>query len=342
MVKIGNKELGNFKKPYIIAEAAVSHQGDIEIAKKMVYHAHAVDCDAIKFQMHILDDEMLFDVPTSDNFDKPLYETLKTTNLTLEEHMELKNLCESLGIQYLCTPFSRAASDILEKMDIAAYKIGSGEMTNLPLIKHIASKNKPIIMSTGMCSMEEVETSVKTILKINKNLIITHCVSAYPCPYNIVNLDLINVYQEKFQVPVGLSDHSINIYTSLGAVALGAALIEKHFTLDKLQTGPDHAVSLEPNDLSELIKGCAAINLALGSEKKLHEEEKPIIVWARESVVTLKNLNVGDILTSDNTWVKRPSPVDDEIPASEYENILGKEVTVTLQKDVKLKWQDIK
>ena len=341
MTKIVNTEISNYGRPYIIAEAAVSHQGDIAIAKKMVHYAHAVGSDAIKFQMHVLEDEMLRDVPTSDNFARPLLETLSETNLSLDEHLELKNLCEQLGIEYLCTPFSRAATDILDDMGVAAFKVGSGEMTNLPLIKHIARKGRPVILSTGMCTLEEVECSVKVVMEINPNLIITHCVSAYPCAYEIVNLGMIKRYQDLFNIPVGLSDHSIGIYTSLGAVAFGAAVIEKHFTLNKLQEGPDHAVSLEPHELAELVKGCRAVNLALGAEKKIHEMEKPIIAWARESVVSTADISKGELLTEDNVWVKRPSPNEGEIPASNYEGILGKVATRDIRADSKVKWDDI-
>ena len=340
-MKIGSKEIRNFGVPFIIAEAAISHQGEIEVAKNMVYHAKAAGCDAIKFQMHILDDEMLLEVPTSDNFEKPLYETLKDTNLTIDEHRVLKDLCESLEIEYLCTPFSRKASDILYDMGIKAFKIGSGEMTNLPLIKHIAGKGLPVILSTGMCTMEEVEVSVREILSLNKNLILTHCVSAYPCPYEIVNLGLISEYQKRFSVPVGLSDHTIGIYSSLGSVSFGAALVEKHFTLDKLQSGPDHAVSLEPDELMELVKGCKAVQQCLGNQKIIHELEKPIVAWARESVVAIKEILPGDVLTLDNIWVKRPSPNSEELPASEFERVLGRKANKRIKSDTKIQKRDI-
>ena len=255
IVKIGNREIGDGCPPYIIAEAAISHQGDFNTAKRMTYIAHAMGCDAIKFQMHVLDNEMLREAPQSDNFDEPLWETLEKTNLSLEQHKELKALCESLGFHYLCTPFSAAAADILDAMGVLAFKTGSGELTNIPLQQHIARKGRPMIVSTGMALEEETAETVAAIQAIGAPLILTHCVSAYPCPYRRVNLGVIPKYRQRFGVPVGLSDHSIGIYTSLGAVALGACVVEKHYTLDKLQSGPDHPVSLEPYDLGELVKG---------------------------------------------------------------------------------------
>lgn len=248
-ILVGKRLVGDDHAPYVIAEAAVSHQGDFEVAKRMVFIAHALGCDAIKFQMHVLENEMLRQVPISDNFDEPLYETLEKTNLTLDEHKALKALCENLGIDYLCTPFSAVAADILDEMGVLAFKTGSGELTNLPLITHIARKGRPMIISTGMALVEEIAETVEVVKAIGTPFALTHCVSAYPCPYNRVNLHNIPRYRELFGVPVGLSDHSLGIYTSLGAVALGACIIEKHYTLDKLQSGPDHAVSLEPYEL---------------------------------------------------------------------------------------------
>lgn len=340
-IKIGNREVGEGFPPYIIAEAAVSHQGEIETAKKMVYMAHAVGCDAIKFQMHVLDNEMLRDVPTSDNFAEPLYDTLANTELTLDEHRELKKLCESLGIHYLCTPFSAAATDILDELGVPVFKVGSGEMTNIPLIRHIASKGKPMIVSTGMSLIEEIQETVDVLKSTGVPFLLTHCVSAYPCPYNRVNLGNVPRYRELFQVPVGLSDHSIGIYTSLGAVALGACLVEKHYTLDKLQKGPDHAVSLEPHELGELVKGCRAVFEAGGSKREIFPEEKPIIAWARESVVSITDIKKGERITKDMVWVKRPSPGPGAIPAKDLERVIGKVAQRNIERDRQLLWQEI-
>ena len=332
-VKIGNRLVGDNQPPYVIAEAAISHQGEIETARRMTYLAHAMGCDAIKFQMHVLDNEMLRDTPISDNFDESLYDTLDKTNLSLDEHVELKSLCESLGFDYLCTPFSAAAADILDEMGVIAFKTGSGELTNIPLQQHIASKGRPMIVSTGMALVEETGETVTALRQMNVPLVLMHCVSAYPCPYNRVNLGNVPRYRQLFDVPVGLSDHSIGIYTALGSVALGACAIEKHYTLDKLQKGPDHAVSLEPHELGELVKGCRAVFEAMGEEREIFPEEQPIVAWARESVVSVKDISKGTRITKDMVWVKRPSPGKGAIPAKELDTVIGTTAVVDISKD---------
>jgi sialic acid synthase SpsE len=340
-IKIASRWVGDDHLPYVIAEAAVSHQGDVEVAKRMVYIAHAMGCDAIKFQMHVLENEMLRDVPTSDNFDEPLYETLAKTNLTLDEHKMLKRLCETLGIDYLCTPFSAVAADILDDMGVLAFKTGSGELTNIPLIAHIARKGRPMIISTGMALLDEIRETVDVVKSIGTPFALTHCVSAYPCPYKRVNLHNIPRYRELFDVPVGLSDHSLGIYTSLGAVALGACIIEKHYTLDKLQSGPDHAVSLEPYELGELVKGSRAVFEARGAEREIFPEELPIIAWARESVVSIVDIPAGTMITRDMVWVKRPSPGEGAIPAKELDKVIGRTARTTIARDRQILWQEL-
>lgn len=340
-ILIGRREVGDNSAPYVIAEAAISHQGDIAIARRMVYIAHAMGCDAIKFQMHVLENEMLRDVPTSANFDEPLYETLEKTNLSLEEHQSLKSLCESLGIDYLCTPFSASAADILDGMGVLAFKTGSGELTNIPLLTHIARKGRPMIISTGMALLEEIRETVDAVKAIGTPFVLTHCVSAYPCPYHRVNLHNIPRYRELFGVPVGLSDHSLGIYTSLGAVALGACVVEKHYTLDKLQSGPDHAVSLEPYELGELVKGCRAVYEARGAVREIFPEEQTIVAWARESVVSVTDIPAGAEISQDMVWVKRPSPGPGAIPAKCLGQVVGRKARTAIHKDRQILWEDL-
>lgn len=340
-IRIGNRHIGADYPPYVIAEAAVNHQGEVETARRMVYIAHALGCDAIKFQMHVLDNEMLREVPTSDNFDEPLYDTLDKTNLTLDEHRELKRLCDSLGIDYLCTPFSAVAADLLDEMDVLAFKTGSGELTNLPLIEHIARKGRPMIISTGMALVEEIRETVELVKGLGTPFALTHCVSAYPCPYHRTNLNNIPRYRELFGVPVGMSDHSIGIYTSLGAVALGGSIVEKHFTLDKLQSGPDHPVSLEPYELGELVKGCRAVFEALGDEREIFPEERPIVAWARESVVSIADIPAGTTVTAESVWVKRPSPGEGAIPAKDLKKVIGKTARVDIPRDRQILWAEL-
>jgi len=342
VIDIRGKIIGSGHSPFVIAEACINHEGDIKIAEQMVYMAHAMGADCIKFQIHVLENEMLREAPQSENFDEPLWNTLERTNLTLDEHIRLKKLCEQLGIVYLCTPFSRDGADLLEDIGVDFYKTGSGELTNLPLLEHIAKKGKPMIISTGMSLFEEIEETVNLLKEIGTPFVLTHCVSAYPTPYEIVNLGMIKRLQEAFGINVGLSDHSRGIYTSLGAVSLGACLLEKHFTLDKMQKGPDHASSIEPYELGELVKGARAVYLAMGSEKNLFPQEEQIVSWARESVVSELEILAGTTITSDMVWVKRPGPRADVIPAKDLKKIIGKKTKVDIPKDVQIKWSYLK
>lgn len=340
-MKIRNRSIGKDHPPYIIAEAAINHEGDINIAKKMVYLAHALGADCIKFQIHILENEMLKETPRSDNFDESLYDALKRTNFSLDEHKQLKKLCEQIGIQYLCTPFSRDGADLLEQIGVDAYKTGSGELTNLPLIEHIARKGKPIIISTGMCTVDEVSETVELVKSIGTPFMLTHCISGYPTPYNRANIKMVQRYHELFNVPVGISDHSQGIYTVLGAVALGACLVEKHFTLNKLQKGPDHPVSIEPQDLLELVKGAKAIYEACRAERKIFPEEEQIVAWARHSVVSEKKIPKGTVITKDMVWVKRPGPEFGAIPAKDLKKVIGKTAKVDISQDTQIKWEQL-
>jgi sialic acid synthase SpsE len=341
-VMLGGRPVGPGCEPYVIAEAAVNHQGKFSIAERMIYVAHAMGAHSIKFQLHIPDNEMLPEVPSSSNFAEPLRDILVNTHLTLDEHRELKALCERLGILYLCTPFSRDASDMLESIGVEAYKTGSGELTNLPLQEHIARKGKPMIVSTGMCTEEEVRETVDVLKGHGVPLILTHCVSAYPTPYHRVNLKVIPRYQERFQVPVGLSDHSKGIYTSLGAVALGGCLVEKHFTLDRLQKGPDHPVSIEPDELGQLVEGTSAVFQALGDERRVFEEEREIVAWARESVVSEVPIREGAEIEAAMVWVKRPGPREGVVPAKDLGKVIGRRARVDIPAGVQIRWDQLR
>ena len=341
---INGRAVGRDHPPYLIAEACINHEGDIRIAKEMVFHARAAGVDAIKFQLHVLDDEMLREAPQSANFEEPLYDTLERTNLSVAEHQELKELCERIGIDYMCTPFSAASADLLEsKIGVEVYKVGSGECTNHPLQRHIAAKGKPMISSTGMTELAEVDETV-AVLKAHAagGFALTHCVSAYPCPYDRVNLGVIPLYEERYGVPIGLSDHSVGIYTSLGAVALGACIIEKHFSLDRTLPGPDHKSSIEPNELRELARGCRAVWEARGAAPQKFPEEKEIVAWARESVVSIVDIAQGSVITKNMVSVKRPSPAEGVVPAKNLEDVIGKTAGVDIQANRQIRWDTLK
>jgi len=224
---------------------------------------------------------------------------------------------------------------------VAAYKTGSGELTNLPLIEHIGRKGKPMIVSTGMCTIEEVGETVALLRQLKTPFALTHCVSAYPTPYDRVNLGMIARYRELFSVPVGLSDHSRGIYTGIGAAALGACLIEKHFTLDRQQPGPDHPVSIEPDELSELVKGVDAVFRGRGAERKIFPEEREIVAWARESVVSEVEIPRGTVITPAMVWVKRPSPGPGVVAAKDLKKVIGKVAKTDIPKDSQIRWEQL-
>lgn len=340
---INGRLIGINEAPFVIAEACINHDGDVRIAREMVLHARAAGADAIKFQLHVLDDEMLREAPQSANFSESLFDTLNRTNLTIDEHLELKDLCESIGIHYMCTPFSAASADQLELMiGVDSFKVGSGECTNLPLQKHIASKGKPMIVSTGMTELSEIDETVGILKQYTScGFALTHCVSIYPTPHTRVNLGMIPIYAKRYGVPIGLSDHSVGIYTSLGAVALGACIIEKHFSLDRTLPGPDHKSSIEPEELRELVRGCRAVWEARGSVREIFPEEREILAWARESVVSLTPIKSGTLITQDMVAVKRPSPGPGAIPAKSLDEVIGKTALSDIAEDKQILWEQI-
>ena len=259
--------------------------------------------------------------------------------MNIKEHKYLKKYCEKKGIDYLCTPFSFKSADILEKeVKLKIFKVGSGELTNIPLQIHIAKKKFPTIISSGMSTFNEVERTINTVKKYNKNIAITQCTSSYPCNPKISDIGVIPEYIKKFKIIAGLSDHTNSIYTSIGSIAMNARIIEKHFTLNKKSKGPDHASSLEPNELKDLVIGCNIVFQARGNKKKIHNEEKEIISWARESVVSKQDIRIGELLDKKNITVKRPAANKNEIPANLYFKIINKIAKKNIKKDKKIKW----
>jgi N-acetylneuraminate synthase len=254
--------------------------------------------------------------------------------------VELKKYVESKGMIYLSTPFSRAAANRLEMMGIAAYKIGSGECNNYPLVEHIARFGKPVILSTGMNNITSVSKAVDILKKHVVPHALLHCTSMYPTPYEKVRLGALGDLRKAFPNTVlGLSDHSIGNYTSFAAVALGASILEKHFTLDMNWPGPDVSLSIEPTQLRELIEGTDAIRKACGGKKDILQEEQPTIDFAYACVVSTKAIRAGDLFKEDNVWVKRPGT--GQLKAEDYINILGKKSKVNIEPNCQIKYCDI-
>lgn len=337
---IGGRNVGEGQPPFVIAEVGINHNGDVSLAKQMVYAAKEAGAHCIKFQTHLTGKEMIHTQMTPGSISKePLWDIITRCELTAAEERGVKQLCDKVGILFLSTPFSREAADQLEELGIPAYKIGSGEITNLPLIEHVAKKGKPMIVSTGMTELEEIAETVNLIERYDVPLILLQCTSTYPTAYADVKLGAIQVLREQFGLPVGLSDHSVGIYTSLGAVAKGACVLEKHFTTSRQLPGPDQGLSLEPGELQELVKGADAIYQALGSEKAILGKERPVLGFARASVVVIKPVAAGDRFTDDNLWVKRPA--DGEIPARDYKKLLGRVAKIAMQPDHQIKWSEV-
>lgn len=337
-ITIQGRKIGEGHPSFIIAEGCDNHLGNMDTAKEMIRQSKAAGADAIKFQHHLPDEEMLRDgVPMSANFNIPLYEFLQLYALTLDQHRELKQYCDELGIIYLCTPFSTKAA--LEIQDfVPAFKIGSGELTDIPSLKVIAGLGKPVILSSGMSVYEEIDETINALKPINSELMLMNCTSEYPPKYEDINLGVINVLKQRYNIPIGHSDHTPDIYTCFGAVAMGAKLIEKHLILDRKQPGPDQSVSIEPFELYQMVSGIRKIEAAMGSEKKVNDLEKPIRTWAHRSIVTLKDIPAGTVLTEELIWTKRPGT---GVPAKHIESFLGKKVTSDLTKDYLITWDDI-
>lgn len=347
-LKFGKLKIGGKSPVVIIAEIADSHMGRMDMAKKMVEAAKWAGADVAKFQLHQPDVEM---VPGSIKmWDGPLYDILKRNLFTPEMHKEIKEYCEKIGIEYLCTPFCPSSVDILNKLGVKAFKTGSGEITNLPhhrkIAKILAKTSKPAIVSTGMCTMHEIADTVKVYEEegAKGNLMLMNCASEYPPnDYSHANLGLIPLLREKFGVWVGQSDHTMDNYTAYASVVLGAKVIEKHFTLSRKLPGPDHMISLEPHMLKELVEGVRKIEKSLGDKKEISEEEQVVRDWAFHSVVASKNIKAGEKLTLKNLLPKRPGS---GIPAKYLDSLyskklIGKKAKRKLQKNSILQWGDV-
>ena len=339
-IKIGERFVGEDYEPLVIAEIGINHEGDFEKAKKMVKDANESGAECVKFQCHIIEDEMIENDVIPPNAKESIWNMMKRCSFTEEQEIQLKGFVESLGMIYLNTPFSRVAANRLEKMKICAYKIGSGECNNYPLIKHITSFGKPVILSTGMNNLEGIKKSVKILEDGKVEYALMHVTSMYPTPYDKVRLGALTELKNEFPKAVlGLSDHTYGNYTCFASISLGASILEKHFTSDKNWPGPDIPISIDPEELADLIKGSKAIHQSLGGSKNILEPEMKTAEFAYACVVTTKEVKKGDFLSEDNIWVKRPGT--GEIKADQYDKIINKKASSDIKKDIQLKWNMI-
>lgn len=326
------------KKVLIIAEAGVNHNGDINLAKKLIEQAAKAGADVVKFQtfkanscVSVSAKKAKYQLETTAKEESQL-EMIQKLELSYESHFELMKHCKKHGIAFLSTPFDLESVEFLRGLDLPYFKIPSGEITNLPYLKAVAKCKKRVLLSTGMANLGEIEAAL-TILRKNgtRNITLLHCNTEYPTPFEDVNLNALKTLKEAFKLEVGYSDHTEGIVASLGAVALGAVVIEKHFTLDKTMEGPDHRASLEFEELKALCKGIRELEKALGSGiKKASKSEAKNKIIARKSLVAKREIQKGEKFSIENLTTKRPGS---GISAMRYEKYLGKRALKTYKKD---------
>ncbi|MGE7544928.1 N-acetylneuraminate synthase family protein [Sporosarcina newyorkensis] len=342
-IQIRDRIIGKEFTPLVIPEIGINHEGDINKAIQMIDDAYVAGAEIVKFQSHIVQDEMSSAAKKviPGNADISIYDIMERCALTKEEEKEIKRYVEQKGMLFLSTPFSRAAANHLEELGVDAYKIGSGECNNYPLIEHISSFGKPMILSTGMNNIDSIKPAVEILERANVQYALLHCTSMYPTPYDKVYLGAIEDLKNNFPNAVlGLSDHSLYNYTCYGAIPLGASIVEKHFTSNKSWEGPDIPISIDPQGLKDLIEGTTAIWKALGGTKEILPEEQVTIDFAYSTVVSIVPIKKGDILTMENIWVKRPGT--GEIKAGDFKKLLGKEATQDIRADTQLQWSMLK
>ncbi len=342
VINIGGRKVGPDYPPLVIAEIGINHNGSLEIAKQMVDAAVAAGAEVIKHQTHIVDDEMASEAKhiKPGNSDKTIYSIMEECALNEEDEIALQQYVNAKGAIFISTPFSRAAAERLEKMNVPAYKIGSGECNNYPLIKHIALKGKPIILSTGMNTIESIQKAVAIFREYKVPYALMHCTNIYPTPPELVRLEAIRELQREFpDAVVGLSDHTLGNYACLGAVALGADILERHFTDSMTRQGPDIVCSMDPTALAELIDGAALLHKMRGGRKGIVKEEQPTINFAYATVVTIKPVKKGELFSAENVWVKRPGT--GEILAEYYDDVIGKIATEDIPTDALVAYRQV-
>lgn len=337
-IEIDGLKIGDNEIPLVIPEIGINHNGSLEVAKEMVDAACSAGAKIIKHQTHIVEDEMCNEAKKviPGNSDISIYEIMEKAALNKEEELELKRYTESLGLIFMSTPFSRRAAERLEDFGVKIYKVGSGEMNNYPLLDYIASFGKPMIVSTGMNDIRNVDRAVDILEKRGVSYALMHTTNLYPTEPRLVRLGAMQQLMDRYpDIPIGLSDHTTNNNACIAAMALGAKLVERHFTDRMDRIGPDIICSMDYANLKLLLEAASEIPLMLGGNKEEADEEKVTSDFAFASVVTIKPIKEGEIFTRDNIWVKRPGT--GELLADQYEMILGKSASVDIGNDVLLK-----
>jgi N,N'-diacetyllegionaminate synthase len=313
-VKIENRWIGDLEPVFITAEAGVNHNGDIGLAKELVDVAKDAGADAVKFQAFKAENVVIKKAEKAryqkeaTGSEESQYEMIKKLELTGEDFKELADYANKKGIMFLASPFGKKSVDMLDEIGVPAFKVASGEITNFPLLKYVAKKGKPVILSTGMATLGEIEEALRVIRNQGTHdVVLLHCVTSYPAKVEDVNLRAIQTLKCAFKLPVGFSDHTLGITVPIAAVALGAVLIEKHFTLDRNLLGPDHRASLEPDELKRMVRAIREVEKALGDGvKKPTEDEKRIKKVVRRSIVAKVEIPKETVITEDMLDLKRP------------------------------------
>ena len=342
-MKIGNRLISQNNYPLIIVEIGINHGGDLEVAKHMVNEAAKAGAECIKHQTHFVEDEMTEEAKLifPPNADLSIWDVIERNSLTKDEEISLKKHTENLGLIYISTPFSRSAADFLNDIDIPAFKIGSGECDNIPLVRHISSFGKPIILSTGMQSIKTVRNTVDILANSNIDYALLECTNLYPSPPEIVSLKGLEELKKEFpESLIGFSDHSIGPSMSIAAIALGANIIERHFTDSRYREGPDISCSMDPSELRFLIDRSKEIYISINNDKKRTKEEEPVYKFARGSIVADRNLKRGDIIKEEDIWARRPG--NGEIPAYDFDKVIGKELLRDVTFNSQLEWSFLK
>lgn len=340
-IEIAGRKIGPDYPPLVIAEIGINHEGSLQTAKEMVDAAHRTGVEMVKHQTHIVEDEMSGAAKKviPGNADVSIYEIMERCSLNEVEELELKNYVESKGMIFISTPFSRAAAERLRKFEIPAYKIGSGECNNYPLLEHIATFGKPVILSTGMNTIESVRKAVAIFDKHQVPVALLHTTNLYPTPTHLVRLGAMVQLHEAFPDKVfGLSDHTLNNNACLGAVAMGASILERHFTDHMQRTGPDIVCSMDEQSCTELIQSSNEIWQMRGGTKEPAKEEQVTIDFAFATVCSIASIKKGEKLTKDNIWVKRPGT--GKILAEHFNDVLGKVASRDIGNDEQLDWGD--
>jgi sialic acid synthase SpsE len=337
-IRIGEREIGDGQPCFVIAEAGINHNGDATLAAELVDAAAEAGADAIKFQTHFPEHEMLRGGATAAYVGESLFDLLTRTALSRDAHATLRDRARAKGILFLSTPFSREAADFLDALGVPAFKTGSGELTHLPMQQHIARKGKPMIVSTGMSTPEEIDRTVQAIRAIGAPFALMHCTSTYPTLFEHVQLGCIPALKRQYGVPVGFSDHTLGSHMALAAVATGANLFEKHFTTSRSLPGPDQQGSMEPAELADVVRGIRAIERATGATKRIQPGEQDVRNMAHHSVVSIRDIAAGATIGADDVWAKRPGT---GIPAGRLGEVIGRVAKRAIARDRLIDWNDL-